>query len=446
MSVAETSRSAAVVATASDSTVFPVSTRAVLALLAIGLALSPLSTKIAGGVWLLLSVWGIVRFFSRRPVGAISGCAVDWPRATRMWLFACVLSTALAAFALGWWHDPWDGLNTELRLLLAALGVHLIVSRGTRLPPWLRCRCTDAVALACVAAVGCIVVLTLRDPYPRNVLPANAIVWALAIAFLLGVLGPMVLSQEAPFARRCWWALAVLAGSAAILLSQSRSALVIFPWMAWLLVDRWRRDHGAWPLARMAGLAAAAFVVLAAAWFAPHDPLRMRVASHDISKVETASNYNTSMGTRLYLWALACKGIEESPWLGIGKEARLWRIHHAGDELPAADQSRLSYVRTMGHVHNDYLNAAVDGGVAGLASLLVWLGGLLLVARQIQKVDALAAQQLRGVVFIVATAGLTNVNFAHNYYAVMLALVVAVILLGAAFRRPPGLPPASPRP
>ncbi len=288
--------------------------------------------------------------------------------------------------------------------------------------------------------------LTFRYPIPRNVLPANAIVWALAIAFFLAALAPMVLSQEAPLARRRWWALAVLAGSAAILLSQARSALLIFPWLAWLLVDRWRREHGVWPVTRMAGLAAAACVVLAAAWFVPHDPLRMRVASHDISKVENAADYNTSMGTRLYLWSLACKGIEESPWLGIGKEARLSLIHHAGDELPAAEQPRLSYVRTMGHVHNDYLNAALDGGVAGLASLLVWLGGLLLVARRVGKVDPLAAQQLRGVVFVVATAGLTNVNFAHNYYAVMLAVVVAVILLGAAFRKPAGLQPAAPMP
>jgi O-antigen ligase len=420
------------------------STRVVLALMATGMALSPLSTKIAGGVWLLLSVWGVGQFFSRYSVGPIAAESFDWSHVTRIWLFACVLSTALAAFMLGWWHDPWDGINAELRLLFAALGVHLIVSRRAPLPQWLRCRITDAVAVACVAAFGCIFVLTLRDPFPRNLLPANAIVWALAVAFFLGVLAPMVLSQEASLGRRRWWGLAVLAGSAAILLSQSRSSLVIFPWMGWLLVDRWRREHGAWPVARMAGLTAAACVVLAAAWFAPSDPLRMRVASHDLSKVETASNYNTSMGTRLYLWSLACKGIEESPWLGIGKKARLWRIHHAGEELPAAEQPRLSYVRTMGHVHNDYLNAALDGGIPGLASLLVWIGGLLLVARRAARVDPLAARQLRGVVFVVAISGLTNVNFAHNYYAVMLALVVAVILLGAAFRQPPGLQPAMP--
>jgi hypothetical protein len=41
---------------------------------------------------------------------------------------------------------------------------------------------------------------------------------------------------------------------------------------------------------------------------------------------------------------------------------------------------------------------------------------------------------MQGVLLLHATAGLTNVNLAHNYYAVMLSLAVAVILAGAGAR------------
>ena len=411
-----------------------------LALLAACLVLSPVSTKMAGAAWLVVSVWGLARLFVPCRVGVDKG--FDHAGAARFWLVACVLSTLLAAFALGWWHDPWDELNTPLRLLFGALGVYLIIARGAPLPRCLRHRCGDVLAAACVAAFACILFLTLRDPFPRNLLPANAIVWALAVAFMLGLLASLAAWEAVSTVRQRWWMLGLLAGSAAVVLSQSRSALAIFPWMAWVLVVRWRRVHGTWPLARIAGLLMAACVVLAAAWFAPGDPLRMQVARHDISKVENADNYNTSMGTRLYLWALACRGISESPWLGIGQKAALSRIHHVGDELPPAERGRLSYVRTMGHVHNDFLNAALDGGVPGLASVLVLIGALLVLAHRFSKSDSLAAQQLRGVAFIVVTAGLTNVNFAHNYYAVTLSLVLAIILLGAAFSRPGDPPPA----
>jgi hypothetical protein len=45
-----------------------------------------------------------------------------------------------------------------------------------------------------------------------------------------------------------------------------------------------------------------------------------------------------------------------------------------------------------------------------------------------------ASRQVQGVLFIHATASLTNVNLAHNYYAIMLSLSVALILLGAGAR------------
>ncbi|MBK7507684.1 MAG: hypothetical protein IPI16_05745 [Comamonadaceae bacterium] len=110
------------------------------------------------------------------------------------------------------------------------------------------------------------------------------------------------------------------------------------------------------------------------------------------------------------------------------------RIKSAGMDLPPDQRARFQEVRNVGHVHNQYLHAAMDGGLIGLASTLAVLAGLGASAWRLRRLDPVASRQMQGVLFMHATAGLTNVNMAHNYYAIMLSLTVAVILIGAGAR------------
>ncbi len=166
--------------------------------------------------------------------------------------------------------------------------------------------------------------------------------------------------------------------------------------------------------------------------------MRVREGWKEVAAAIGEANYNSSMGARLYNWSLGWKSFKESPWIGIGGRERLKRIKSAGSEMPATQSERFLEVRSVGHVHNQYLHAAMDGGLIGLASTLAVLAGLGAAAWRLRRTDDLASRQMQGVLFMHATAGLTNVNMAHNYYAVMLSLSVAVILAGAGARA--GLP------
>ena len=63
----------------------------------------------------------------------------------------------------------------------------------------------------------------------------------------------------------------------------------------------------------------------------------------------------------------------------------------------------------------------------------LWVG-LGAAAWRLRRFDPVASRQMQGVLFMHATAGLTNVNMAHNYYAIMLSLSVTLILVGAGQR------------
>jgi O-antigen ligase len=286
-----------------------------------------------------------------------------------------------------------------------------------------------AAALACV--IGLVTVIATPD---RGLMPSNAIPWAVSVAFLLCVLLPPVLGGDISAAQRKWYFLAIAAGLAAIFISQSRGAFGILLWATWLAAAKWKKSHANFNLRKAAAVSLVGFSLLSSSALLPSDPLRLRAGWNEVVMAKHDGNYDSSMGARVYLWTLAWQSIQESPWIGIGGSERLKRIKIAGAELPVAERERFKAVRSVGHVHNQYLHSAMDGGLVGLASILAVLAGLGAAAYFLQRTDPVASRQVQGVLFIHATASLTNVNLAHNYYAIMLSLSVALILLGAGAR------------
>ena len=403
-----------------------------IALIGVAVALSPANTKIAGAAWLFICVAGAVVAFQSRKVRVDLSDGVA--AASRAWLVCCAVSAALAtALALYRPHGP-DSLHAEYRLLAAAAAVHVLVRKRSWSLVW-RSLMLPAVAMACVTAL-----LQVAVTPDRLFLPSNALPWAVSVAFFLCLLLPRLFSAQVSTNRR-WWGVAAVAGLLAVLMSQSRGAYGVLLLPLWLAGSAWRQTHLQARLGRLATAGVAAMLLLAASAWHPADPLRLRLAVTEVSKAQAQGDYNTSMGARVYLWSLAWHGFTESPLVGIGGQERLKRIHEAGLDLPDAQRSQLAVVRKVGHVHNQYLHAAMDGGLVGLAATLAVLAGLAAGAFKLRRIDRVASQQLAGLLLMHATASLTNVNMAHNYYAVMLALAVSLVLLGA--RRTPGDPAAA---
>lgn len=404
-----------------------------LYLLAGLVALGPLNSKILGAAWLFFWVFGFWTAFRTRhaslPTNPITAIAAS------TWFKSCMLALILASICALIWQEEADILNAPLRLLLAAGAAFCLARRGT-ISFHARVIFLHAIATACMLAFAWTVFLVAQGPHVsiRTSLASNAIPWAVVISFYTSLLLPAALSEHQSILRRRLWLFGVGCGIGAILLSQSRGAFLIIPWCclayAWFWYRKCEKNDGFRRALMM--LIGAITIVLASSWFGPGDVLRMHQVVHDIKEAQTSENFNTSTGARLYLWEMALDGIRESPWIGIGSVERMRRIKHAGEGESKEELAKIQAVRSLGHVHNQYLHSALDGGLIGLAAFLALLIGMTIAIFHLRRAAPVAAWQLGGLLFMHATASLTNVNFAHNYYVTALALAVVLPLLTAS--------------
>ena len=344
---------------------------------------------------------------------------------------AYVVCTVLAITVVLFWPDQPDTLHAEWRLLLAAMATNQLIARKPDPERW-RAFVMPAMALACIAALG-----MAWKAVPRYAVPSNLIPWSVSVALLLCILLPYILDSRSPATNRRLYAVAAGLGLGAILLGQARGALGILVWAAWLSVAKWRERYPGIKSWKVAVLGLSGAAILASSAWLPSDPIRLREGLREVVAASEKGNFNSSMGARVYNWSLGWTSFKESPWVGIGGRERLNRIKSAGMELsPDQQGQRFDEVRRLGHVHNQFLHSAMDGGVVGLVSTLAVLAGLGFAAFRLRHVDPVASRQLQGILFMHTTAGLTNVNMAHNYYAIMLSLAVAAVFGCAGSRAP----------
>ena len=394
------------------------------------LALASLSSKIAGTLWALGFIAGAVLAWRRRP----------WPQPDAIDR-AALLGLMCVSYALVCWlalavmrgelipHLSAEP-NSGLRLVLGALAGLWLVRVAFRKPARLDQGITSAVALAMLIAA------LLSIVTPRERLPSNAIAWASSMGFLACVLiGAALDRQAAAWQRRlagagCFAALIAIGGS------QVRGAYPVALWLLGVVVwDAYRKHNRPLRMLVFGALGACAFAgCLAVLWMHPADPLRMREISTGLDRMRTEGDFNSQTGSRLYLFRLGWQTFTESPWIGVGAHERLRRIHSAGlDETPQHARATV-LVREVGHVHNAFLHHAMDGGLLALSGFMATLVGLVWAGRIMGAVSPPAALQFYGLAFVHGCTNLTNVNFAHNYYALMYTISVVLVLVCARVR------------
>lgn len=356
---------------------------------------------------------------------------------TKIWLITTAAALLLKTVPVIYWGDPWGERHAEFRLLLGALGLYGLC----QLPlERLRRAYLDAHFIAWVGsglAVACVLGLWLVLVKGSDAAPTNRIPWACALAISTCTL--LTLARVVTDWRlRYFWLAASVAGLLAVLASDVRGAyglVLVWPVLAFYLF-RIKPDATA-PRARLktALLIAAALVLLAVlipSRFVQQPLQRMQIAwpEFESSQVSSAHGANTSVGARLYMWQRSLEAIQESPWIGYGRAGRMAHIQQWGAEATS------STVKSLGHLHNEYLQTLMDHGLWGLASLLSYSLGLLWMARKLRashdvRHKALAAG-LASVVFMLMSSGISNMNFAHNYYPTVLSLAVTLLVCAAA--------------
>ena len=83
------------------------------------------------------------------------------------------------------------------------------------------------------------------------------------------------------------------------------------------------------------------------------------------------------------------------------------------------EEANSSVIKDLGHMHNEYLQTLMGHGLWGLATLLSYSQGLLLLAPKLVASPDVRqkplAYGLASVVFMHMSSGLSSMNFAHNY-------------------------------
>jgi O-antigen ligase len=390
---------------------------------------APASTSVAGAAWLLVVLVGLWAAL-RLPV--VLPLKYFLVQSSLLWLAACFLALSLQAVATYYWTDPWGDRHVEIRLLLGAAATFALVRR-LRLSPRQKTWLTHSLALACWVA------LSVSYMHGRAT-PSNAIPWAAGVSFFVCLLLPLSAQSRGTCWQRGAWSFSVLAGVAAVLLSQSRGSYGLVLWVVLFagivavqqLLQRRRSMGQAWAkgAASRLGNAAAVLTLLAVVLVSfprIHEETLARIqeARRDIKGMSApslpqAQAINTSVGARLHMWRMALKQISDAPLLGYGKKARVAWIQQLG-ESEGSDT-----IKSLAHLHSDPLTTLFDHGLVGLLSYLSLAIALAWVALRSKYADTLLPWCLAGVLWMHLSSSLTNMNFGHNYYGVMLALSLAL--------------------
>jgi O-antigen ligase len=127
---------------------------------------------------------------------------------------------------------------------------------------------------------------------------------------------------------------------------------------------------------------------------------------------------------RLALYRAGWRAFLDAPWLGHGW-ARLMSA-----PLPYLDPSFLDDIKTLHQLHNDVLNFAVTGGVAGVAILVVIILTPLVAALR-SPPDALRPARIygtAGLIIVYAGGGLTDLMFGQEYHTMLFVMLNAIVL------------------
>ncbi len=401
------------------------------------IALASVSTKTAGAAWLSVVLFGASCIFKQlwvRRGDLTSAARIDDPvnSAAATWLLFVTLAFVLKAVAVLYWDSGWEERHGEVRLFLGAVGIVGLASYAI---------CNRAQTALVMGLCGaCLAAFTLVVVFGGEGAPTNRIPWASGLSLLiLASLGAAFTVGES---QRVIVVLSSgLATLGIIAFSGTRGAYPVGAiWiiaLGTMLMTSSRKAATAQRNVRKTNTKVWLILVLVllatlVLWpsrdFYNGAQVRAVTASTELSAYIRGddTSVNTSIGARLHMWTLSIPVIVDNlPW-GIGKDERLAQIQRWGAELNSP------VIKSLGHLHNEYLQTLLENGLFGLASFLSYAVGLLLVAKRLWNGNLkVSAQAIVAITAMHSLAEVTNMNFAHNYYPTLLSLSVTVTLLFA---------------
>ncbi len=387
------------------------------------LVFTPLHSKVAGGLWFVILLSAIAIAIRHRGSPRINDPVAS---AAQLWLIYVLITTLLWWSSSVIWGDPWANASADLhsasRLLLTALAGWTIL----RLPSIIPLQ-PQTAALITAISMTCLMAYVYSLNTVRSEYPGNAIAWAAAMASLVCILFPAALATTENRRTRLIALMGSAIGLIALLTNQTRGVYGITGWILTLFLF-----YGPIKRTEMIRYLVATVTVamlMGATAFIDSDPLRIRETWSDAKATFYERQLNNSVGARIHLYQLSLDPIISHPLIGIGPTARLELINGKHSNQSLVEGVPISAISGLGHVHNAYLHHMLDGGIIALGGFLLTIIGLIHAGFILRRVSAVAAHQMWGIAFVHGTTNITNVNLAHNYYALMLSLSIFLVLL-----------------
>lgn len=285
------------------------------------------------------------------------------------------LCAALAAYGLlGIWSSARGSdlvpseIDQPARMVLAALLITAAYKIG--IPNW--------VFRAGMVVLGVVAGYAILDFYFNSNLlrpssPFNAIIWG-NIALVALIANVFLLIQELKSARynALQWqlahSLAIIGSVLGVIISLSRGAWLASIIVAAGLITYWLVNGSA----KHALIISMAGALLCTAIVAtPQTGVYKRIENVfvDVKQFQENPTVGNSSGLRLQMWRTGSEAFSISPIIGLGRQGL------ANYEETQITENRLStWVRSTGHLHNEYIDTAAKNGLLGivLLSLLYW--------------------------------------------------------------------------
>lgn len=393
------------------------------------LSLSSISTLAAGLTWLLMTLTGICAWLGR--TNGPQPDPLSTPvLATRWWVLACTAAFVLMLIPTAYWGGPWPERHPQWRLLIGALGLWLWLKHDPPLNKMIDAMAT-ATALSLLLGLG--LVLTRG----ADLAPTNRIPWMAGLSLLsCSLLALTYQQQSAPVGLRRFWFLASALTLVTALLSGVRGSWglwLVWP-LAWLCLQRHDKTLWRWTPLRIGMLGLVLVTVIGLGNQAiperdrPFTRIHLMWQELGIDHPTSDANANSSAGIRQGIYKAGLEQVIGAPsWLGVGHEKHKQSLKAHVMALNASEM-----LDVIGHYHSDALNAWAEFGLFGLLGYLSYAVGMVAVLWHCQQMrDWPTCAGLGAVLVMHLSTGLSNANFAHNYYPTVLSICVGMLLMAS---------------
>ncbi len=389
------------------------------------LALSSVSTLAAGLAWLSISLAGLGAWLGQNRVPSLKtdNETLGARQATKWWLLVCIAAFLLMAIPTIYWGGPWKERHPQWRLLIGAWGLWLLIRYYLPSNVIIRFLITGASASSLLAYF---LVITVGS----DEAPTNRIAW-MAGTSLVGcalLSASYSLKSEDLKLRQIWLSASALM-LVTVLVSGVRGSwayLLLWPLYLWQMHRKepalWRATWR-WLIAILI-----AFTAASQYWGIEKDKLTTRINDIRIesqrAKDGTRVDYDNSSGARQILYTTGFEHISENTLLGTGPKELKAIIRKSLEDMNAH-----RHAAAVGHLHSDLLHPWVEFGIFGAAGYLAYAAGMLLLIKKTKNNFPIQSLALQFIALTHLFAGLTNMNFSHNYYPTLLSISISLCLL-----------------